>query len=177
LPCPLFLDMMILLFWLCAVGFVAVDFVTKVLAKAYITPGVPQTVIQIGERKILWFTLHYNTGAAFSSFTGQTIALSVVSVILLAVVAVYFYKTPKNTFTTVVLAMIFGGGVGNLIDRIAFRQVTDFINLFPFNFIFNCADIFVVIGAILICIYGVFFDKSASEKKTAADEAAENSAE
>ncbi|MBQ4485780.1 MAG: signal peptidase II [Oscillospiraceae bacterium] len=61
--------------------------------------------------------------------------------------------------------------------RIAFRQVTDFINLFPFNFIFNCADIFVVIGAILICIYGVFFDKSASEKKTAADEAAENSAE
>ena len=165
---------MILLFWLCTAGFVAIDFVTKVLAKAYITPGTPVTVLELGERKILWFTLHYNTGAAFSSFTGKTIALSVVSVILLAVVAVYFYKSPKSIFSTVVYAMIFGGGIGNLIDRIAYRQVTDFINLFPFNFIFNCADIFVVIGAILICIYYVFFDKDkkAAEKSASADETA-----
>ena len=65
---------------------------------------------------------------------------------------------------TVSYAMIVGGGIGNLIDRVFQGYVTDFIRLFPFDFIFNFADICVVIGAILLMIYYIFIDEKYMKK-------------
>ncbi|MBQ5312288.1 MAG: signal peptidase II, partial [Oscillospiraceae bacterium] len=127
-----------------------------------------QDVIKIGDTDILYFSLTHNTGAAFSSFSGKTAILSVFTVIALAGMVVYFYRSKtKSVFKTLTLAMIVGGGAGNLYDRIAFGKVTDFINLFPFNFVFNFADICVVIGAILLTVYMIFLEKEPAEKQTA----------
>ena len=127
-----------------------------------------EEIIKIGDIDVLYFSLTHNTGAAFSSFTGRTALLSVFTVIALAAMVVYFYRCKtESLFKTVTLAMIVGGGLGNLYDRIAFGMVTDFINLFPFNFVFNFADICVVIGAILLTVYMIFFEKEPAEKHTA----------
>ncbi|MBR4224682.1 MAG: signal peptidase II [Oscillospiraceae bacterium] len=149
---------MIILFWVCAVVCAVLDRITKVIAEANITDTVP--VIRIGDRDIFWFSLIHNTGAAFSSFSGQTAALSVFTVVLLTAIVIYYHKQKdKNMFTSIVFGMIVGGGLGNLFDRVVYGKVTDFLNLFPFTFIFNVADIFVVIGAILLIIYMLFFEE------------------
>lgn len=57
------------------------------------------------------------------------------------------------------LAAIVGGGIGNLIDRVARGYVVDFIDFRLIHFaIFNVADIFVVVGVILLLIYLLFFE-------------------
>ena len=68
-------------------------------------------------------------------------------------------KKPKSRLLIVSLAMITGGGIGNLIDRISLSYVIDFIDFRIINFpVFNVADIFVSVGAALMCVYIVFFD-------------------
>ncbi len=135
-----------------------IDRITKAIAEDKINGLVK--VIQLGDKDILWFSITHNTGAAFSSFSGKTAALSVFTVIMLAALTIYFHKLKDKTmFTSVVFGMIVGGGLGNLYDRIVFGKVTDFINLFPFKFVFNAADVFVVIGAILLVISMLFEKK------------------
>lgn len=153
---------MTVIFWVIAALCTFIDRATKMLAEARIAAGETVDVIKIGDFRILWFSLHHNTGAAFSSFTGMTAALSVVTVVLLAVVIIFYMKSSRGKMVTLCYGMILGGGIGNLIDRIVFSRVTDFINLFPFNFIFNFADFCVVIGAILLCVWYLFFDKEAA---------------
>ncbi|MBQ5331407.1 MAG: signal peptidase II [Oscillospiraceae bacterium] len=160
---------MTILFWCLCLVLALIDRGTKAAAERLIEPGSVNEVIKIGDRRILWFTLHHNTGAAFSSFTGKTAMLSVVTVILLLIVAVYFHKNKKRLPETIAMAMIFGGGLGNLFDRIVYGQVTDFINLFPFDFIFNFADICVVLGVIFLIIVYLFLDKDDKPKDTPGD--------
>ena len=59
---------------------------------------------------------------------------------------------------TVSFGLIVGGGIGNFIDRVFQGYVTDFIRLFPSNFIFNFADICVVFGAILLIVFYLFIE-------------------
>ena len=68
-------------------------------------------------------------------------------------------KKPKSRILGISLAMIAGGGIGNLIDRISLQYVVDFIDFRIINFpVFNVADIFVSIGAVLMVIYILFFE-------------------
>lgn len=157
---------MIVLFWVLVIAFTVIDRVTKSIAEGSITGGEIVRVITAGDTDILAFSLHKNTGAAFSSFTGKTIALAVVTAVVMIGIIVYFHRMKqRHPFMTVSLAMIIGGGIGNLIDRVFQGYVTDFIRLFPFNFIFNFADICIVIGAILLMIYYLFLDDNGSEGK------------
>lgn len=85
-------------------------------------------------------------------------------------------KYLSKKFELVCLAMIAGGAIGNLIDRIATGAVTDMIRLEFINFpVFNVADCFVTTGCILLILYVLFFDrekkKPAPEKDGQADEA------
>lgn len=149
---------MTVLFWILTVVLAAADQVTKTAAESFV-PAEGVTLIRAGERDILSFALHRNTGAAFSSFTGRTAALAAVTAAAMVGLVIYFHRLhKKHPLMTVSFAMVVGGGVGNLIDRIAKGYVTDFIKLFPFNFIFNFADICVVIGGILLVFYYVFMD-------------------
>lgn len=156
---------MIVLFWILAVVFTVIDRVTKVIAEENMVAGEIVRVISAGDRDILSFSLHQNTGAAFSSFSGKTMALAAVTAVAMILITVYFHRQPrKHILMTVSYAMIIGGGVGNFIDRVSQGYVTDFIRLFPFTFIFNFADICVVIGAVFLIFYYLFLDEKYNKK-------------
>lgn len=141
------------------------DQFTKYLAVKYLEGGEAKHILSVGETDILTFSFYKNSGAAFSSFQGQTVILSVITIVLIIALIVYIYKTKTTKlFPVICTAMIVGGGIGNLIDRIRLKYVVDFIILFPFKFIFNFADICVVIGAILLAAYYIFSDKKAEGK-------------
>ena len=93
-----------------------------------------------------------NTGAAFSSFEGMNILFILVALCALIFI-VYYIK--KNNSSNIGYALLFGGIIGNLIDRIVYRYVIDFIGFefgsysFP---IFNIADMAIVIGALFVLL-------------------------
>lgn len=107
-----------------------------------------------------------NTGAAFSIFHDKTWMLSVVSVVFCAAVIVFMvWKRPAHFLLRCSLGLMFAGALGNAIDRIFRGFVIDYIKLTFINFpIFNLADICITIGAVLLIIYALFFDKETVKK-------------
>ena len=103
-----------------------------------------------------------NTGAAFSSFEGMRWMFVAIFVLLTAALIFEYFKTPMP-FTKLdrwCLAAIYGGGLGNVIDRIRLGYVVDMIDVDFMNFaVFNVADCFIVCGSILLMISLVFFNK------------------
>lgn len=107
-------------------------------------------------KNILSLTKIYNTGAAFSILQNKTILLIFFSAIVTIAISTYFIKKASSLPIILVLAwgLILGGTVGNMLDRIAFRYVIDFIKLDFVNFpIFNLSDIAINAGAFLLLIY------------------------
>ncbi len=129
------------------------------------------------------FTYVENTGAAFGLFRGvsfELFGLTVDGVVLLGIVSllvsagllVYLLTRGRDLpfFGKFALYVILAGAVGNMIDRFAYGFVIDFIHfqVGSFNFpVFNVADICVVLGAIMLFIWG-FMDETAPKKKTSA---------
>lgn len=108
-----------------------------------------------------------NTGAAWGMFSGQTIALIIVSVVMIVALFIfnYFIKN-KNTFYCISFGFIIGGALGNLYDRIFLGYVRDFIFLdfFPTFPVFNVADSFLTIGAVMMAIFILFMSGAKNEK-------------
>ncbi len=98
-----------------------------------------------------------NTGAAFGILQGKNILLIIISIIVI-ITAIFYYKQHKDLRLSLIL--ILSGTAGNLIDRLLFGHVRDFIDL-KYWPVFNLADSYNVIGALLL-IYLVYFKK---EKK------------
>lgn len=150
---------------LTAVLLAAADQITKSIASSKLSVGEAVNILKAGDTEILTFSHYHNTGAAFSSMQGQTVLLAAVTVVMMAALIWVIVKYKLNKlFPLICTAAIIGGGIGNLIDRIRLGYVVDFIILFPFDFIFNIADVGVVIGAILLCAYYIFCDKEKDEK-------------
>ena len=97
-----------------------------------------------------------NTGAAFSILEDNTILIIVVSVIFIIILDHYIKKEKSfNKLSIISLGMIMGGMFGNLIDRIIYHSVVDYLSftIFKHNFpIFNLADIGITVGALLLVI-------------------------
>lgn len=113
---------------------------------------------------ILNFSKVENTGASFGIFQGMQVFFIIMTVIVLvaAVYIMFRYRNKHSRFIKVLVAVLFAGALGNLIDRMAFGYVRDFIDFRLFNFwtyVFNIADAALVIGAILLGIYILFFYK------------------
>ena len=111
-----------------------------------------------------------NTGAAFGSFSDNTVLLSVVTgAVLLAGIVLIAMKKIKSKFCLVCAVMIISGGLGNLIDRVLKGYVVDFIDLQFVNFaVFNFADILVTVGAFALMFYviaDIFRDRKNSGEK------------
>ena len=110
---------------------------------------------------LFYLTYLENTGAAFGIFQGQTFALAILSMVILAALLVLLLSSKINNRLAIWgLALILSGGVGNLIDRLVRGFVIDYLDfsaLFGFP-IFNLADCLVVIGTALVIIYIIFFE-------------------
>ncbi len=96
-----------------------------------------------------------NSGMAFGWFQGNSTAILVISVLLVAACMILIRKLKPTGLAPVALSLIVGGAIGNMIDRVAYGYVID---MFPFFgwFVFNVADVGVVAGVILCGISLLF---------------------
>ena len=112
-----------------------------------------------------FFNLTYtkNNGAAFGLFGGKTVFIMIISfLVLLYLLFELFRHKKKNIVLDVSLSFLIGGLLGNLLDRIVYGSVRDFLdfNIFGYDFaIFNIGDVFIVSGCILFLI-GVFMEET-----------------
>lgn len=117
---------------------------------------------------VVWdgvFELHYleNRGAAFGMLQGQKVFFVLITVIILAVIVYVLVKAPYQKMYTklhITLVFIASGAIGNLIDRIRYDYVVDFLYFSLINFpIFNVADIYVTLSSIYLVILLLFVYK------------------
>lgn len=147
--------------WLSALV-VALDQLTKWMASAWLEPHVPIPVWS-------WFnfTLAHNTGAAFSFLSDASGWQRWLFAVLTIVVSVFIVTWLKRLqagegWTAAGLALILGGAIGNLIDRIAYGHVIDFIQWHYEGWYwptFNIADSAITVGAAILVIHGLFFQR------------------
>lgn len=116
-------------------------------------------------KDVLHFTYLGNDGMAFGMLSDSKGLLIALCLVILAVIGFIIYKTkPKKNLEKISYGMIIGGAIGNLVDRIMHGFVIDFIDLRFIDYpTFNVADCFVVVGAVLLCICILFFDKKEDE--------------
>lgn len=103
----------------------------------------------------LSFNYYQNTGAAWSILEGKVNLLIIISIIVLLLVYNLTFSYKESRLVNISFGILFGGILGNLIDRIFLGYVRDFIdiNIFNYNFpVFNIADMGIVIGVILLVI-------------------------
>lgn len=103
-----------------------------------------------------------NTGAAFSILRGKVGFLIVFTGLVLLGLFVFLVisiKKKESKVLLIALAMVIGGAIGNMYDRIFLGYVVDYFDFRLINFaVFNVADVFVVCGSILLGIYLIFID-------------------
>lgn len=105
-----------------------------------------------------FFNLTYvhNTGAAFSILMGGRWFFIIAAIIALNVIFIFFIKEKQlKTIETITYALLISGIIGNLIDRVLYGYVMDFLdfNILGYNFaIFNLADSFIVIAVVMLII-------------------------
>lgn len=122
----------------------------------------------------LQLTRVHNYGAAWSSLSGKTIPLIVVTALLMAAVVYLLVRhIVRHPLGIAAALLILGGGIGNIIDRISHRYVVDMFDLLLFDYpVFNLADCFVVTGVILGAVYYLwFYEKYDVRKKDHASDA------
>ena len=140
-------------FLLIALLIVAADQLSKIWIRSY---PEAQAIFETGFFRIIHT---HNTGAAFGLFQGHSFALTVVASVTIAVILLYIFYIHRrfpilaNRLSRSALGLVLGGAVGNLIDRLLFGYVTDFIDFGVWP-AFNIADSAVTIG-IIILIYSL----------------------
>lgn len=130
-------------------------------------------------KDVLHFTHERNEGAAFSMLSDQRWVFMTFSTIAIIGILIYLiFFRPKSKYVQITLAMIVGGGIGNMIDRIWLGYVVDFIDFTLIDFaVFNVADCFVTVGAFALMGY-LLFDmiREAKQQKQAQVSASEPAA-
>lgn len=148
---------------LTAVLIVAVD----QLVKYWIRETIPLFETKSFLPGLVELTYVQNTGAAFSMLSTHTWLLALISAVVGGVLVVFILKgTFPSRTGQVALALVLGGAVGNLIDRVMLGYVVDMFSLQFVDFaIFNVADIGVTVGGVLLCISVLFlWDKKKEER-------------
>ncbi len=147
--------------WLIVSGLVIVlDQWTKWWVLRELTPYNPYPVIP----HVLNWTLAFNTGAAFSFLAGgsgwQVWLFGILAVIVCLLLIAWLARTPHSDWRTALpIALIIGGALGNLIDRLLRGQVTDFIQVYWRTWswpAFNVADSAICVGAVVLILFGAF---------------------
>lgn len=139
-------------------GIVAADQITKYLLVANVplyghVPFLPG---------FLDITYVQNTGAAFSSFEGKQWLFALIFILFTAAIVYEYFRKPMafTKWERWMIAAIYGGGLGNMIDRVRMGYVVDMIETEFMDFpVFNVADCFITCGTILLLISLAFFNK------------------
>ena len=147
---------MLLLFFIGIILLVLIDQLTKLLVINTIKGVETLPLIQ----DVFHLTYWENRGAAFGMLQNQRVFFVVLTIlIVLAVVIFMIVKKPKSLMLCMSLTLLMGGAIGNFIDRALKGYVVDFLDFRLINFpIFNAADCFVVVGAVLLAVYLIFME-------------------
>ncbi len=107
--------------------------------------------------------LVFNRGVSFGMFAGQNqpLLLIAIAAIILSILIVWLWGN-SSLMVAIGIGFIIGGALGNVVDRILYGAVVDFLD-FHINDLhwpaFNIADSFVFIGVVVLCVYSMFFEK------------------
>ena len=127
--------------------FLLIDQITKGLVNIYMDVNESIKIFDF-----LSLTYVHNIGAAFSMLEGARWLFIILGIIALNIIYIFFIKDKNlSNFEIIIYALLLSGIIGNLIDRILYGYVIDFIDFTIFDFaIFNLADSFIVISVILL---------------------------
>ncbi|MDB5053569.1 MAG: signal peptidase [Bacilli bacterium] len=116
-----------------------------------------RTYLKLNEHFAVWhritLTLYENHGAAFGLLQGKGSLFLVIPLSLLFIGFVFYLRWKRMITSRVILsgcAILLGGGIGNVVDRIVFGKVTDFIQFKPSGGILNIADLMINLGILII---------------------------
>lgn len=139
---------------------IALDQLSKFAAIKFLKTSAPYIIIP----NFFQFNYVENYGAAFGILQNKKVFFIIITLAVIVAISVFLVKNYYNIsiFMRIGLSMLLGGAIGNFIDRVRWSYVVDFlsfrlINRYEFP-VFNVADIFVVIGTIIILIL-ILFDK------------------
>lgn len=127
--------------------------------KAYVTANIPLGQAQSLLPGVVELRTVHNYGAAWSSFSGSRwLLVAVTCIIVIFVTVLLIRRVVRHPLGVAACCMVISGGLGNIIDRVRLGYVVDMFNLLFMNYpVFNVADILVVCGAVLGCIYYLWF--------------------
>lgn len=144
-----------MIYILIILGLIALDQVSKYIAINYLANIGSIPVID----NIFHLTYVENRGAAFGMFQDNQMIFIVVALAASIFGLYYLYKNEVNLLGKTAIILIISGAIGNLIDRVRLGFVVDYFDFrIIWDYVFNIADVFVVVGTILLCIYIIFFE-------------------
>ncbi len=157
--------MLVLLYTAIIVGTILIDQITKLIAEKGAHFSVVSDLLQVSPTR--------NKGMAFGMLSDWKYAqalFNLLTIAILILVVIFLLKTTNRSKTLhTAIAFMVGGTLGNYIDRLALKEVRDFILLdlrIPIlQFNCNFADVFITVGAVLFIVYCLFLDKDAIFKK------------
>lgn len=144
-----------------ALAVIVVDQISKSAIVAALGPEGSHREIWIVPRLLRFFYVE-NTGAAFGFFQGNSSTLTILALGIVVVLAIAFRKLIGHSpWLAVALGLQFGGALGNVIDRLHYGFVVDFIDLPRFP-TFNVADSAITVGVVILGVFLVFMDQSSA---------------
>ncbi len=165
-----------LLYLLISVSITVIDQITKFIIRSKLISGEPP--IRPFDNDLVWLVLVMNPGSAFGMRFLPPVILSIINIVAIIGISIYLYRHSNlKLFQGVPFALITGGAIGNLIDRLTLGAVVDFLSIdIPDWFMlrwpsFNVADSAVTTGVILLLIGTFLFNDdtkgvSETEKQT-----------
>lgn len=138
-----------LMFFLCLTSIIfLLDRVTKSLILSHFIPRESLVVID----KIFSITYVRNTGGAFGLFAGEAGFFIYLSIVVIILISFYlFFGRERDFYARICLALVLGGAMGNLFDRVFYGYVIDFLDfrIWP---VFNLADTAISVGSGLLLL-------------------------
>lgn len=152
-----------MIYTIIAAVLIVADYITKLWAERVLTKISSIPLIE----NVFHLTYVENRGIAFGMFSGGRVVFIAVSLIVMAVLLIIVFKTPKDTRTVWLkggASLVIAGAIGNLIERLVKGYVVDFFDFRLINFpVFNVADIAVCVGVVMLLIHFLFAEDSRSE--------------
>lgn len=130
------------------------DQLSKYLATKLLHFNTPVSLI----KNFLYLTLVHNRGAAFGLFKNQLLMFVLISIVAIALIFFHLKVKKNSLLSRLALSMILGGAIGNLIDRLRFGYVIDFLDFRVWP-VFNLADSAITIAALFLT-WELFFKKN-----------------
>lgn len=131
-----------------------IDIFSKLLVSKFMIENQSIKIID----NFFYLTYAHNTGVAFSFLSGNIPFIVGMTFIVIVLMIKYVYSKKLSEFEFVSYGLVIGGAIGNLIDRVVYGYVIDFIDIYIFGYdypIFNIADSCIVVGIIIIFIISI----------------------